>query len=87
MKRTMLAVVLCSSLAFGGEPADAPKAVVLTPAEAEAHAARVLTCEADLADCKADGKVSPLWLTVGIGAGVLTGIGIGFAVGFAAAKR
>mgnify|MGYP001583431657 CR=1 FL=1 len=72
--KTALVLMLCSSLAFAAEPVDVPlgdKPVTLTPREAHDEAVRVLTCERDLVDCAAEGKVSPMWLTVGIVAGVL----------------
>lgn len=73
-------------LAMLAQAPDAPKAVTLTPDEAKAHAARVLTCEKDLDDCKASGGVSEKWLIAGIVGGVLTGVALGFAAG-AAWKR
>lgn len=88
--KTILAVVLCSAIAMGGEPVDAPMAeepVVLSPLEAHAEAVRVLTCEKDLKDCTTEGKLEPKWLVVGVVAGVLAGVGIGMAAGYVLAKK
>lgn len=59
------------------------KPVTLTPDEAKTEAKRVLVCEANLKDCKANDGVSPTWLVVGVASGVVTGVLIGLAAGLA----
>lgn len=84
--KTILAVLLCSSVALAAGPVDAPtpdKPVTLTPQEAHDEAVRVLTCERDLKDCAAEGKLEPKWLVVGVVGGVVAGLAIGFAAGVA----
>jgi hypothetical protein len=59
---------------------DAPRVIELTPT---AHEARVelRTCEKNLADCKAEDRISTKWLWVGIAVAVVAGAGIGFGFG------
>lgn len=88
--KTFFAMMLCSALAFGGEPADAPLLdgpVTLSPLEAHTEAVRVLTCEKDLKDCTAEGKIEPKWLLIGVVSGVIAGVAIGLAAGFVAGKK
>lgn len=87
--KTLIAVMLCSSLAMAG-PVDVPMSdapVTLTPKEAHDEAVRVLTCEKDLKDCAAEGKLEPKWLVVGVTAGVVAGVLIGLGAGFALGKK
>jgi hypothetical protein len=88
--KIFVAMMLCSSLAFAGEPVDVPlddKPLTLTPKEKHDEAVRVLTCEKDLKDCAAEGKLEPKWLVVGVTSGVIAGVLIGLAAGYVIAKK